>query len=471
MVKIEVFALVVGSSIFHASWNFLARKTKGNVAVLWLSFAFGATLCIPVAIYFMIQQLKDTDFDDLLPGLYCAFASGGVKSISTITLSLSYKHGDISLVYPIARGSGVGIVSIVSYFAFKDFISDIGWSGIACIIAGVISLGLGLRIQNLIVRTFFKHYVKDRAEIEQDEEDERADFRATSISDYPFTFISFKKSSSMSNISRANSISDISMVLKHIEANKSEEKEILENDKGDKGDNDSNDRNGLHEQRIDINDNDKDGVALPELEPTENSTANSIESSPQITEDSKNIPKKTYSSPYRSSSRDDCNTEIKPTGTATSTETTPEKKPDAPITKALILAMVTGAIISCYSIIDSLGVNRYKFNPVTYIVISESLSALVASFYILNKHYDEVLLSIKTLYKYILFIGPCSFSSSLAVLFAFSMENASYVVAMREFSVVIGSILGFILLKEKLRVYKILGIVCIAAGLILVKLS
>jgi len=50
-----------------------------------------------------------------------------------------------------------------------------------------------------------------------------------------------------------------------------------------------------------------------------------------------------------------------------------------------------------------------------------------------------------------------------------TLERASYIVSMREFSVVIGSFLGFVFLKEKPTVLKIIGILCVTAGLIFIK--
>jgi uncharacterized membrane protein len=47
----------------------------------------------------------------------------------------------------------------------------------------------------------------------------------------------------------------------------------------------------------------------------------------------------------------------------------------------------------------------------------------------------------------------------------------SYIVAVREFAVVIGSILGFVVLKERLTVRKGIGIAAITLGLALVKVA
>ena len=47
----------------------------------------------------------------------------------------------------------------------------------------------------------------------------------------------------------------------------------------------------------------------------------------------------------------------------------------------------------------------------------------------------------------------------------------SYIVATREFAVVIGATLGIVLLKEPPTLRKILGIAAITAGLIFIKLA
>ena len=51
------------------------------------------------------------------------------------------------------------------------------------------------------------------------------------------------------------------------------------------------------------------------------------------------------------------------------------------------------------------------------------------------------------------------------------MGPVSYIVAVREFAVVIGSILGFVVLKEQLTICKGIGIVAITLGLVLVKVA
>jgi uncharacterized membrane protein len=59
----------------------------------------------------------------------------------------------------------------------------------------------------------------------------------------------------------------------------------------------------------------------------------------------------------------------------------------------------------------------------------------------------------------------------LIILYAFQQSDVSFVVATREVSVVFGSILGFIFLKEKITFPKIVGIVSVTTGLVIIKLN
>jgi uncharacterized membrane protein len=68
-------------------------------------------------------------------------------------------------------------------------------------------------------------------------------------------------------------------------------------------------------------------------------------------------------------------------------------------------------------------------------------------------------------------IGMGSICTYLLILFTFRLGQVSYIVAVREFAVVIGALLGFLVLKERFTLGKFLGIVAITIGLVLVKMA
>jgi uncharacterized membrane protein len=76
---------------------------------------------------------------------------------------------------------------------------------------------------------------------------------------------------------------------------------------------------------------------------------------------------------------------------------------------------------------------------------------------------------VKKYFRETRFIGFGCRGTYCLILWALRLERASYVVSLREFSVVIAAVLGFIFLKEKITPLKILGILVISAGILLIK--
>lgn len=54
-----------------------------------------------------------------------------------IFLSKSYSYGDLSQTYPIMRGTGVMLVTLLSVVLFGDSLTLVGWIGFCCIIVGL----------------------------------------------------------------------------------------------------------------------------------------------------------------------------------------------------------------------------------------------------------------------------------------------------------------------------------------------
>eukprot|EP00041_Stephanoeca_diplocostata_P013507 m.237118 g.237118 ORF g.237118 m.237118 type:complete len:116 (-) comp19363_c0_seq1:402-749(-) len=77
--------------------------------------------------------------------------------------------------------------------------------------------------------------------------------------------------------------------------------------------------------------------------------------------------------------------------------------------------------------------------------------------------------ALRTKKKYIFMVGCGSATSYLIVLYALSFTKASYVVALREVSIVFGTIFGILFLKEPAQATKIVGGLLVAAGLITIK--
>ena len=276
-----VFLLVLFAAFTHASWNFFSKKISGNFTLFWFGLAFVNILLIPFSVYFIVKSGFTTES---LPYIMISVVS---HSLYYYTLLYSYKKGDISTSYPIARGIGVAGTAFISLFFLNETVSFNGGAGIAAILTGVLLIGLS-RVKGQVFH------------------------------------------------------------------------------------------------------------------------------------------KKSY-----------------------------------------FLAIITGCFIFIYSIADNRGVNI--LHPIAYINIVDLICVTALTPFAFPDGLKKSLTLLSSNIKETLIIGFGGVGTYILILFAFTFERASYIVALRESSVVIASVMGFIFLKEKPTLLKITGIVFITSGLFLLK--
>jgi len=133
-----VFALVLTAACTHALWNFFSKKISGNFTVFW----YGVVISNAVLFIYTLYSFFTAGIDGrgLLPAAVSAAAHAGYF----IALCYNYSQGgDISTVYPIARGTGVMGTALLSYAVFAEHIPPFAALGIAAVCAGIILMALG----------------------------------------------------------------------------------------------------------------------------------------------------------------------------------------------------------------------------------------------------------------------------------------------------------------------------------------
>ncbi len=60
----------------------------------------------------------------------CVVGTGLVHALYTYLLARAYELGELSVVYPIARGTGVGLTSLLAFFYLDEPISRLGALGV-----------------------------------------------------------------------------------------------------------------------------------------------------------------------------------------------------------------------------------------------------------------------------------------------------------------------------------------------------
>lgn len=137
--------------------------------------------------------------------------------------------------------------------------------------------------------------------------------------------------------------------------------------------------------------------------------------------------------------------------------------------KGLLFALLVGATITGYSIVDKLGVGI--MNPVAYIFGLWIFASLWLTPYVLVYRRRELASAWRDYKKHIFIIGFGSLTTYLLILFIYKIAQVSYVVALRELAVAFGAVFGFAFLGEKTTRFKIVGIVLIVIGMMAIKMA
>ena len=129
----EVFFLVLLATIMHAVWNGMVKKHSDKVVAV-SGIVFGHVPCSVVAIVFLPMPSVES-----IPFI---LASIIIHQGYQWFLLSSYQIGDLTKVYPIARGSGPLVTTIISILFLGLVLDNLIILSILFICIGIIMLGI-----------------------------------------------------------------------------------------------------------------------------------------------------------------------------------------------------------------------------------------------------------------------------------------------------------------------------------------
>ena len=141
-------ALVLSSAVIHASWNFLSKRVQGGAGFVWLVSCGTFILYTPLALIMMTTSPMDASY------LGWIAVSAGLHIVYFILLNRGYRTGDMSLVYPLARGTGPMLSTTAAIVFLGERPTVIAVFGAALIGVGVIILTMNPdKLKNIDTRS------------------------------------------------------------------------------------------------------------------------------------------------------------------------------------------------------------------------------------------------------------------------------------------------------------------------------
>jgi drug/metabolite transporter (DMT)-like permease len=149
---VTALLLVLFSALLHAFWNYLAKKSRHKIAFIWWSILFAVIIYFPMFLYsFAGMKISAT-------GWACIIATGILHTFYFFFFGSSYERGDLSVVYPLARGFGPFWVPILAVIILREQLSLAGVIGIAFVVAGIYVIHL----KSFSFKTFFEPFTAIR---------------------------------------------------------------------------------------------------------------------------------------------------------------------------------------------------------------------------------------------------------------------------------------------------------------------
>lgn len=131
--------LVLAAGLLHATWNLLAKRAGNEAsgpAFVWLYSALSAVIFAPVTAGVVVLDGAHVGAS----GLLFMFGTGILHVGYFLSLQEGYRVGDLSVVYPLARGTGPLLASGAAIFLFGERPDPIAVAGILLIVTGVFLL-------------------------------------------------------------------------------------------------------------------------------------------------------------------------------------------------------------------------------------------------------------------------------------------------------------------------------------------
>ena len=140
----------------------------------------------------------------------------------------------------------------------------------------------------------------------------------------------------------------------------------------------------------------------------------------------------------------------------------------------ILFAMATGCMIACYHLVDRRAMRLAPPpDPVEYLFLMHLFLAFFVTIWVFRVigHGRRAFVEWVTNRRGVIIVGVLTPLAYFLIIFALKFGNAAYVAAGRNIGIFISIMLGFLILKERVTSSRVIGSVCIAAGLVALVLS
>ena len=127
--------LVIVAAVLHAGWNVLLKTSGDPLRTAVRLQAIGTAVLVPVGFLAWLANGRPA----IEPGgVALALGSGVLEAVYFLCLSAAYARGDLSLVYPLARGTAPLLSILVGLGLLGERLGGPAAVGVGCLVGGIL---------------------------------------------------------------------------------------------------------------------------------------------------------------------------------------------------------------------------------------------------------------------------------------------------------------------------------------------
>ncbi len=128
-------AVVLVAAVAHAVWNLASKYKHGDtVLFVWSYTCTSTVLCVPIGVGIMVTGGQRPGWQLLFGSL----VSAALHLVYSLTLQDGYDRAELSVVYPIARGTGPILTMMVAILLFNEHLAAFRILGAVVVIGGIL---------------------------------------------------------------------------------------------------------------------------------------------------------------------------------------------------------------------------------------------------------------------------------------------------------------------------------------------
>jgi|HigsolmetaAR202D_1030399.scaffolds.fasta_scaffold00693_4 drug/metabolite transporter (DMT)-like permease len=127
-------AAVLLAAFTHATWNLAAKRAAGSRHFVWLYSVGSVIVYTPAVLWILVRERPHFEW---IHGL-ALLATGVLHLGYSLILQAGYRASDLSLVYPLARGSGPLLSFIAAVVLLGERVTGLSVLGVVLVVSGIL---------------------------------------------------------------------------------------------------------------------------------------------------------------------------------------------------------------------------------------------------------------------------------------------------------------------------------------------